>query len=128
MKLFLFALALTLTQVALAKPLLTCASHNSVFVQLETVKDGTITGSMNHNYNGANLACKFGAKESFEMYGEMKCVGLWNIAFDDNGEGTDKAVIITIKKNRSGKVQAIFANNWDGRSPENGEIEVLDCK
>ncbi len=127
MKFLILALTLTFAQGAFAKSLISCNSHNSVFLTLEG-KGGVIAGRMNHNYNGALIVCKLGALEALEAQGEMKCAGLWNMAFNEEGNEIDKTVVITIKKMKTGKLQATFTNDWDGRSPEYQSHEVLNCE
>ncbi len=125
MKFLFLALTLTIAPIAFGKTILTCDAHNSVFMTLEVSRDGAVTGRMNHNYNGALIACKQGAMESLEA-GEASCVGLWNMAFNQRGESVDRAVIITLTKT-DGKIQARFRNNWDGRT-QSGNLEMLDCR
>ncbi len=125
MKFFILALSLTLAPIAFGKTLLSCDTGKSVFLKLEVASDGVVTGRMNHNYNGALIACKYDAIWSLEA-GQASCVGLWNMAFNQRGEIVDRAVIITLTK-AEGKIQARFRNNWDGRA-NSGNMEILDCQ
>lgn len=126
----LIILAASLSAMANEPAGLKCLSFEDRSASLRlSVNEGAVNGILYQDYNGANIACKgHGLRELVENGHEIKCVGLWNMAFDVEGQIVERVAKIKLSKTSEGKIQASYFNDADLREGEKVEFMKLDCK
>jgi hypothetical protein len=116
------AMALSIDQV-------NCKGGNGYALTLTREKD-TLRGSLQDAYNGAEIVCQqFGwGPQTFQR--DILCVGVWNSAYDSNGQAVDRVVQIHMSLEREAPMAFGLANymrNWDERNPASIVPKSLKC-
>lgn len=106
-----------------------CTGGNGYGLHLVRGERDTMRGFMQDAYNSAEIICEQGGWGSLTYQGPMKCIGLWQSAYDSDGQPTKRIAEITMRMGVNlPDATATYVRNWDERNPDTIVTKVLSCE